>query len=296
MLRRLGFFLLTNICVVITISFVLNILGVGRYITASGLNYGALAVFCLVWGMVGSLISLMMSRIMAKMFYRVQVIDTKTSGEYAWLVQSVHDLARKAKLPAMPEVGVYDSPEVNAFATGPTKARSLVAVSTGLIAKMNRDELEGVLGHEIAHIQNGDMVTMTMIAGVVNAFSMFIARIVGFAISQSVDEEKRGMVQMLVVFVLDIVLTLLGSMVVAYFSRKREFRADRGSALLLGGRRKMVEALESLGRMQGLVEPAERDALATLKISSGRKGGIMSLFSTHPPLEERINALERSSL
>ncbi len=287
MVKRIALFVITNLLIVFTISLVLNLLGVRPYLTASGIDYSALLMFCGVWGMGGAFISLAISRWMAKMSMGVQVIDPQNPGQFAGLLNTVHDLAKRANLPAMPEVGVYQSPEVNAFATGPTKSRSLVAVSTGLLQQMDRSEVEGVLGHEIAHIANGDMVTMTLLQGVVNAFVMFFARAIGFLVSQNVKEENRAMVQMLTVIVLDILLGLLGVIVVCWFSRQREFRADAGSAQI-SGRANMIAALK---RLQPLVErhaPEAGGALATMKIS-GRPG---LLFASHPPLAERIARLE----
>jgi heat shock protein HtpX len=206
-MKRIALFMAVNILVVATISIVLNVLQVRPYLTNHGIDMRSLAVFCLVWGMGGALISLGLSRIMAKMAMGVKVIDpVSASGEAAWLVQTVHQLARSADLPAMPEVGIYQSPELNAFATGPTKSRSLVAVSSGLLERMDRNQVEGVLGHEITHIANGDMVTMTLLQGVVNAFVMFLARLIAFLISQQVKEESRRGVQMMVTIALEIAL------------------------------------------------------------------------------------------
>ena len=202
----------------------------------------------------------------------------------------MHGLARGARLPALPEVGIYDSPEVNAFATGPTKSRALVAVSSGLLGRMNRDEVEGVLGHEITHVANGDMVTMTLLQGVVNAFVLFFARVVAMAVSQNVRQESRGMVNFLVVIVLQIVLSLLGALVVAAFSRWREFRADHGGATL-AGTPKMIAALERLRRNAEMVDTSH-EALATLKIA-GAPSRFMTLLASHPPLEERIARLQQ---
>jgi heat shock protein HtpX len=296
MARRILLFVLTNILVIITISIVLNILGVGNYLTAEGIDYSALMVFCLVWGMVGALISLAMSRFMAKMLMRVALIDPQAQSEYQWLVNMVYDLAKRAGLPRMPEVGVYNSPDVNAFATGPTKSRSLVAVSTGLLGCMSRQEIEGVIGHEISHVANGDMVTMTLLQGVINAFVMFFARIIAYAVSQSVKEDMRGIVNFITVIVLQILLGFLGMMVTGWFSRAREFRADRGSAGLTG-RESMTAALEKLQRLEGRIElPAQQHAsFASLQISDNRKRGMMSLFATHPPLAERIEALKHNA-
>lgn len=298
--KRIGLFLAVNILVMITISTVLNVLGVKPYITAKGLNYESLMIFCLVWGMGGAFISLALSRIMAKWTMGVQIIPPDTQDpELRDLVQMVHDLSRMARLPAMPEVGIYDSPEVNAFATGPTKSRSLVAVSTGLMQRMNREEVKGVIGHEVAHIANGDMVTMTLIQGVVNAFVMFLARVIAYGLTMAKGDngEERQSTPMsyyVVQFALEMVFMILGSMVVAWFSRYREYRADAGGARL-AGRNSMVQALEGLKRTFEDVDPSEQPAIQALKISS-RAGGIMRLFSTHPPLEERIERLKRAAL
>jgi heat shock protein HtpX len=295
MFKRIGLFLVTNLLIIITLSVVMRLLGVDRYFTADGrLDYSNLFVFCLVWGMGGAFISLAISRIVAKWSMGVRVIDPQNPGQFSALVDMVHSMAEKAKLPAMPEVGVYDSPEVNAFATGPTKSRALVAVSTGLLQRMDRDQIEGVVGHEIAHIANGDMVTMTLIQGVVNAFVMFFARIIAWAITQNMRSEMRYMVNFLIITVLEIGLGILGFMVVAWFSRQREFSADRGGAAY-AGRGKMISALQGLGRVYGIgteEEGARGEALATFKISGRKKGGLLSLMSTHPDLSARIAALQ----
>jgi heat shock protein HtpX len=259
--------------------------------------------FCLIWGMGGAFISLLISRLMAKWMMGVQVIDPNTHDpELQWLVQTVHGLSRSAGLPAMPEVGIYDSGDLNAFATGPTKSRSLVAVSTGLLQRMSREEVEGVLGHEVAHIANGDMVTMTLIQGIVNAFVMALARILGFAIAQAIggrrDEEGRSsgistIAYHISVFVLEMVFMILGTLVVAWFSRQREFRADAGGARL-AGRDAMIRALQRLQAEYETLSSEEQPALATLKISS-RGSGIMRFFSTHPQLEERIARLKQQA-
>lgn len=298
--KRIFFFLALNFAVMITIGILVRILGVDRYMTATGLDYSTLMGFCLVWGMSGSMISLAISRIVAKWTMGVQVIDPSTRDpELQDLVQRVHHLARGAGLPVMPEVGIYDSPEVNAFATGPTKSRALVAVSTGLLNRMGRDEVDGVLGHEISHISNGDMVTMTLLQGVVNAFVMFLSRVIAFAIAQAMqgDRENRDRrdfsygLYNIVSFVLEIVFMILGSMVVAAFSRYREYRADAGGARL-AGRYNMIRALEALQRNYERIDPAAQPAAQTLKISS-RPGGILRFFSTHPPLEDRIARLQQ---
>lgn len=233
-----------------------------------------------------------MSKFAAKHFYGVTIIEPNTSQpDLRSLVERVHSLARRAKLAKMPEVGVYDSPDVNAFATGPSKNNSLVAVSTGLLQKMNDSEIEGVLGHEVAHIANGDMVTMTLIQGVVNAFAMFFSRILANIIASNVEDRYRSIVHFLCVIVGDIAFTLLGSIVVNFYSRKREFKADAGSAQISSSGN-MIAALK---RLQSLHEapPSREDGMATLKISGREKrGSLADLFMTHPALSDRIAVLE----
>ncbi len=299
-MKRIFLFLAVNVLVMATISILLKVFNVQPYLTASGLNYESLLAFCFIWGMGGAFISLALSRIMAKWMMGVQVIDPNVRDpELQSLVQRVYALARTAGLPKMPEVGIYQSQEVNAFATGPTKSRALVAVSTGLLTRMREDEVDGVLGHEVAHIANGDMVTMTLIQGVVNAFSMFLARAIAYAISMagsSRDDREdapvsTGIAYHITVFVLEMVFMVLGSIVIAWFSRRREFRADQGGARL-AGREKMMSALQALQQNVEYVDTQSQPAAQTLKISS--KGqGIFRFFSTHPPLEERIERLMR---
>jgi len=299
-MKRFFLFFATNIAIVLTISVVISLTGAGRWIDASGINYSALMVFCLIWGMGGAFISLMISKWMAKMAMGVQVIDPNSArGEEQRLLQRVYNLAAKAGLKKMPEVGIYQSPEVNAFATGPSKSNSLVAVSTGLLERMNDNEVEGVLAHEVAHIANGDMVTMTLIQGVVNAFVMFFARIAVFALSQVMrkdDEENRGFgfMEHIMVFVFEIIFGIIGSMIVMYFSRTREFRADTGGAQL-AGKSKMVAALEKLQSMTQLVD-TEHQALAAFKISGGEPKGLRALFMTHPSLSSRIETLKNAQI
>src|SRR5213592_1912964 len=250
--KRILLFLAVNTLVVLTISLVLSLLGVPSYV-GSG-RYGALMVFCLVWGMAGAFISLALSRLMARWFMGVEVIDPRTSDpDLQELVQMVHGLAQRARLPALPQVGIYDSPEVNAFATGRSRSRSLVAVSAGLLNSMRVSEVEGVLGHEIAHIANGDMVTMTLIQGVINAFVMFLARVLAFVVSQAMrsrDDDRGGsyFAQYILVHLFEFVFMLLGAVVVCWFSRRREFRADSGGARYTS-REQMIGALEALGRV-----------------------------------------------
>jgi heat shock protein HtpX len=303
--KRIFLFMMVNMLVMTTVTIVTSMLGVGHYMGPYGMNFQQLAMFCLVWGMAGSMISLALSRVMAKWMMGVKVIDPETNNhELRDLVTTVHRLADQAGI-ARPEVGIYESAEVNAFATGPSKSRSLVAVSTGLLNVMNKQERDGVLGHEIAHVANGDMVTMALMQGVVNAFVMFFARIVGWLASQALrgdrDDDRGGspMVQMLVTIVCELLFGFLGMMVVAAYSRYREFRADEGGARL-AGKAHMINALQRLNTLYG--RPIESDhpdgdrALAAFKISGSKQGGLMALISTHPPLEERIARLKGSAL
>ncbi len=299
MLKRIMIFAAVSMLISITVSALMSMLGIGHYIAGGTLQYGSLFVLCLLWGLVGSGISLMMSKLMAKWFMGVQLITEQ--GPHAKIVTTVHRLARRAGLTKMPDVGIYQSAEVNAFATGPSRNNSLVAVSTGLLERMNEQEVEGVLAHEVAHIANGDMVTMALVQGIVNAFVMFFARIVGFFISQAMrssddDAPASPWVNMLIVFALDILFGILAMPIVAWFSRYREFRADKGGADL-AGREKMIAALESLKRAYPILEEAHGETnpnFRSMQISS--KSSMMRMFSSHPPLDERILALKRSSL
>jgi heat shock protein HtpX len=292
-MKRIILFVLTNVAIMIMLSIVFSLLGFTGYLTADGLNYSALMVFSLIWGFGGAMISLAISRWMAKMAMGVQLVDGRTGqSELDWMYQTVEQLTRKAGLP-MPEVGVYESAEVNAFATGPSKSRSLVAVSSGLLRSMRREEVEGVLAHEISHIQNGDMVTMTLIQGVVNAFSIFFSRVIANIIRQLVDERISGLVFFVATIVFDIVFSLLGMVVVAWFSRAREFRADAGAATL-SSRGNMIAALQRLAANKQRVDTSQPQ-LATMKIH-GVRSGFFALISTHPPLEARIAALQQPQL
>lgn len=294
MFKRIFLFGLVNVAIIVMVSIILSLLGVEPYLQRNGLNYESLMIFCLVWGMAGSFISLLLSKKIAKWTMGVKIIDPNAGGQYGELVRTVHHMARAAGLSKMPEVGVYPGQELNAFATGPSKNNSMVAVSEGLLMHMTRDEVEGVLGHEVAHIANGDMVTMTLIQGVVNAFVMFFARIAAYAVQQflrSDDEEGEGiggLAYMLTVIVFEIIFGVLGSMVTAWFSRHREFRADAGGARL-AGRAKMQAALEKLRRGTELIHD-DGMAVQTLKIS-GKRSKLLALLSTHPPLEIRIDRL-----
>jgi heat shock protein HtpX len=290
-MKRILLFVATNLAIMITISIFLSLLGIGGYrLPGGGLDYGALMVFCLVWGMGGAFISLALSRFIAKRAMGVQLVDGRTGHEELdWLYATVRQLTDRAALP-MPEVGFYDSPEVNAFATGPSRNRSLVAVSTGLLRSMRREEVEGVLAHEVSHIQNGDMVTMTLVQGVVNAFVMFFARVIANIARNAVDEKMSYFVGVMTTIVLDIAFGILGMIVVAWFSRAREFRADAGAGAL-AGKGKMIAALQRLQQNTQLVDTST-PSLATMKIAGA--GGMMALLSTHPPLEARIAALQNA--
>ena len=288
-MKRIVLFLATNLAVVLVVSLVLNLLGVGRAVTGQGIDIGALAIFSLVVGFTGSFISLLMSKPMAKWSTGARVIDQPANPTEMWLVDTVRRLSERAGI-GMPEVAVYEG-EPNAFATGAFKNSALVAVSTGLLQGMNRDEVEAVLGHEVAHIANGDMVTLTLIQGVVNTFVVFLARVVGYFIDKVLlrsEGERPGIGYMVTVFVCEIVFGILASIIVAWFSRKREFRADAGSAKLLGSPVPMQHALARLG---GLTPGALPQSMAASGIS-GSGGGWGALFSTHPPMEQRIAALQ----
>ncbi len=290
-MKRILLFVLTNVLVVTVLGVVASLLGVNRYLTANGLNLASLLGFALVMGFGGAIISLLISKPMAKWSSGVRIINQPQSADEAWIIDTVRKLADKAGI-GMPEVGIFDG-EPNAFATGAFKNSALVAVSTGLLVGMTREEIEAVIGHEIAHVANGDMVTMTLIQGVMNTFVVFLSRVIGYAVDSFLrknDERSSGpgMGYMITTLVLDIVLGFAASMVVAWFSRHREFRADAGSAQLLGRRQPMINALARLGGMQAGELPKSVAAF-------GIAGGMGQLFSTHPPLEERIAALQNAT-
>jgi heat shock protein HtpX len=294
--KRVLLFLAVNFCVVMTISLLLKFFNIQPYLSHKGLQYNTLIVYCLIWGMTGSLISLALSRKMAKWLMGVHLIDpAHAAGPEQELVTLVHGCARRAGLSVMPEVGVYDSFEINAFATGPSSSRSLVAVSSGLLRRMSGIELEGVIAHEIAHIQSGDMVTMTLLQGIVNAFVMFFARIVAFAVSTAMRDKNSSETApsasySIMVFLFEIIFMILGSIVVASYSRFREYRADSGGARI-AGRSKMIAALRALEKTQQVHDKqAEQPAFQAMKISSTTP--ILHLFATHPPLQSRIQRLE----
>jgi heat shock protein HtpX len=287
-MKRIALFLLTNIAVMMVLTIVLRLLGLDRVASsATGMQFGQLLAFSAVVGFTGSIISLLMSKTMAKMSTGAHVIEQPANEPEAWLVETVRKLATTAGI-GMPEVAIYEG-EPNAFATGAFRNSALVAVSTGLLQSMNKEEVEAVLGHEIAHVANGDMVTLTLIQGVVNTFVVFLSRIVGSIVDRAVFRTERGTGPgyFITVMVCQILFGVLASIIVAWFSRRREFRADEGSARYLGSPSPMVNALRRLG---GLAPGELPQTMAGFGITD--KGGIMALFSTHPPIEERIAALQ----
>jgi len=289
-MKRILLFVLTNVLVVVVLGIVASLLGVNRFLTSNGLNLGALLGFALVMGFGGAIISLLISKPMAKWTSGVRVINQPTNADEAWIVETVRKLSEKAGI-GMPEVGIFEG-EPNAFATGAFKNSALVAVSTGLLQGMTHDEIEAVIGHEIAHVANGDMVTMTLIQGVMNTFVVFLSRVIGYAVDSFLrkgDDRDTGpgIGYYISTIVLDIVLGFAAAMVVAWFSRHREFRADAGSAQLLGRKQPMINALARLGGLPAGELPKSVAAF-------GITGGIGQLFSSHPPLEERIAALQNA--
>ncbi|MHB9117145.1 MAG: protease HtpX [Burkholderiales bacterium] len=291
-MKRIILFLATNLAIVLVLSFTLRLLGVEPYLNQQGLNLGSLLVFAAVMGMGGSFISLAISKWSAKRMVGAQVIETPGTPGEVWLVDTVRRQAQIAGI-GMPEVAIFDSPEVNAFATGMNKNNALVAVSTGLLQAMNKSEAEAVLGHEISHVANGDMVTLALIQGVVNTFVMFFSRVIGHLVDKLVFKTERGQgpAFFVTMIIAEMVLGILASIIVFWFSRQREFRADSGGASL-AGRGAMIAALE---RLKAQHEPAPLpEKMAAFGISGGVGGGLKRLFMTHPPLEERIAALKQA--
>ena len=286
-MKRIALFVLTNLAVVVVLGIVASLLGVNRFLTANGLNLGALLGFSLIMGFGGAIISLLISKPVAKWSAGVQIIEQPRNADEAWIVETVRKFADKAGI-GMPEVGIFEGAP-NAFATGAFKNSALVAVSTGLLQGMTREEVEAVIGHEVAHIANGDMVTMTLIQGVMNTFVVFISRVVGYFVDKVIlrnNNDGPGIGYYVTTIVMDLVLGVLAAIIVAWFSRQREFRADAGAAQLMGRKQPMVNALARLG---GMVPGELPKSVAAMGIA----GGIGKLFSTHPPIEQRIAALQR---
>jgi heat shock protein HtpX len=288
-MKRIFLFVATNLAVVVVLGIVASLLGVNRYLTANGLNLGALLAFAAIMGFGGASISLLISKPIATWSAGVQIIDGTRSADEAWIVNTVRRFADQAGI-GMPEVGVFPG-DPNAFATGAFKNNALVAVSTGLLQGMTREEVEAVIGHEVAHIANGDMVTMTLIQGVMNTFVVFLSRVIGYIVdgflSKGEQRSGPGIGYFVTTIVLDILFGFLAAIIVAWFSRQREFRADSGSARLLGRKQPMINALARLGGMAPGELPKSIQAF-------GITSGVGKLFSTHPPIEERIAALQNA--
>lgn len=291
-MKRIFLFLLTNLAVVLVLSIVARLLGIDQYMAARGGDLGGLLVFAALFGFGGALISLFLSKWMAKRTMGVVVIETPRTSQEQWLVNTVRAHAERVGI-AMPEVGIFDSPQPNAFATGANRNKALVAVSTGLLQSMRQNEVDAVLGHEIAHVANGDMVTLTLIQGVVNTFVIFFARIVGGIVDKAINGDRggRGMGYFVAVMVAEMVLGILASIIVMWFSRQREFRADAGGAHL-AGRENMIAALE---RLKTGVEAPLPDQMRAFGIGGGTSSGLGRLFMSHPPLDERIAALRSAT-
>ena len=299
--KRILLFFATNLLVIISLNILITLITSFFGLSLNPSSYSGLLLMSAIMGTGGAFISLFLSKFMAKNMMGVKIIDPQAANsQERGLVNLVHDLSKKAGLNEMPEVGIYASPDINAFATGPSRNNSLVAVSTGLMNRMNHDEIEGVLGHEVAHIANGDMVTLTLIQGIVNTFTIFLARLISGIISQQVESRNRFMVRWMTTMLFEILFTILGSIVVSYFSRQREYRADAGSAKITG-KDKMISALRRLQAVYGTPTQSEDDdstsannGLNAFKISSRSRSGLLELFSTHPPLEQRILKLQES--
>lgn len=288
-MKRIVLFVITNLAVMLVLGLVVNLFGLNRFLTANGLDLGGLLVFAAVIGFGGAIISLLMSKPMAKWSTRAQVINDSPDATHQWIVATVRRFADKAGL-QMPEVAIYDG-EPNAFATGAFKNSALVAVSTGLLRSMNREEVEAVIGHEMAHVANGDMVTMTLIQGVMNTFVVFLSRVIGYVVDRVVlrnNSDHPGIGYYVSTVILDMVLGVAAAIVVAWFSRQREFRADRGAADMMGNPRPMQLALARLGGLAPGELPKTMQAMGIAGVPSG----LMKLFSSHPPIEERIAALQ----
>jgi heat shock protein HtpX len=292
-MRRVLYFLITNLAVLIVLGTVLRLLGVQPYLTEYGINYQSLLIFAAVFGMGGAFISLAISKWSAKRMTRAKVIGEPANEAERWLVRTVTDLATRAGI-GVPEIAIYPSDDMNAFATGMRKHNALVAVSSGILRRMDREELRAVLAHEVSHVKNGDMVTLALIQGVVNTFVIFFARIIGHTVDRVVfrNEKGHGIGFWITTIIAEIFLAILASIIVLWFSRRREFRADSGSAGL-AGKKPMIGALEAL--KASVRQPHLPDQLTAFGISGTRKKGLAALFATHPDLDDRISALARSS-
>lgn len=291
-MKRVFLFLATNLAIIVVASITMSILGVGSFLDESGtnLNLQALLIFCFVFGMIGSGISLLLSKKIAKWTTKVQIIDEPKSETERWLVHTIEEQAREAGI-GMPEVGIFPAQQANAFATGANRNKALVAVSEGMLQRFDREEIKAVLGHEVGHVANGDMITLALIQGVVNTFVMFLARVIGFAVDRVIlkNEQGLGIGYFITTIVAEIVLAILASTIVFWFSRRREFHADAAGARF-GTRNGMIAALQRLQK-ESQVPNQLPDSMQAFGITSGKKKGLKALFSTHPPLEDRIEAL-----
>jgi heat shock protein HtpX len=291
-MKRIVLFIVTNLAIVFVLSITMRLLGIEPYLNQQGLNLNSLLVFAAIFGFGGAFVSLLISKWSAKRMTGAQVIETPRNATEQWLVETVRRQAQAAGI-GMPEVAIYEAPDVNAFATGANRNSALVAVSSGLLQSMNRDEAEAVLGHEITHVANGDMVTLALIQGVVNTFVIFFSRVIGHTVDKVVFKNERGngMAFWVTTIIAELVLGILASMIVMWFSRQREFRADAGGARL-AGRQKMIAALQRL--QQNAQQPHLQDQLAAFGIAGGIGHGLKRLFMSHPPLEERIATLREA--
>jgi heat shock protein HtpX len=290
-MKRIFLFILTNLAVMVVLGIVINLLGLNQFITENGLQLGPLLGFAMVIGFGGAIISLLISKPMAKWSTKAQVIDDSPDPTHRWLVSTVDGFAKKAGI-TRPEVAIFEGAP-NAFATGAFKNSALVAVSTGLLQSMTKEEVEAVIGHEVAHVANGDMVTLTLIQGVMNTFVVFLSRVIGYFVDKVVlrnDRDGPGIGFFITTIVLDIVFGLLAAIIVAWFSRQREYRADAGAAQLMGRKQPMINALARLGGVTAGELPQSVQAMGI----SGKPSGMMALMSSHPPIEDRIRALEQA--
>jgi heat shock protein HtpX len=291
-MKRILLFVVTNLAVMLVLGIAASLLGVNRFLTSNGLNLGMLLGFAAVMGFGGAIISLLISKPMAKWTTGAKIINDSADPTHRWIVGTVEGFAKKSNI-GMPDVAIYDG-EPNAFATGAFKNSALVAVSTGLLHSMSREEVEAVIAHEVAHVANGDMITMSLIQGVMNTFVVFLSRVIGYFVDKVIlknDRDGVGIGYYVTTIVLDIVLGVLAAVVVAWFSRQREYRADAGAAALMGRKQPMINALARLG---GLDPGQLPQSMAAMGIS-GKPSGMMALMSSHPPIEDRIRALQQSA-
>lgn len=295
-MKRVLLFLGTNLAIIVVASITLNLLGIGSFLDESGtnLNLQSLLIFCFIFGMAGSVISLLLSKKIAKWSMKVKIIDKPGNSTEEWLFRTIERQSKDAGI-GMPEIGIFEAQQANAFATGANRNKALVAVSSGMMQRFNKDEIEAVLGHEVGHVANGDMITLALIQGVVNTFVMFLARVIGFVVDRVVLKNERGLGigYFITTIVAEIVLAILASTIVFWFSRRREFVADRDGARL-GSRAGMINALQRL-KVESQVPNQLPESMRAFGITGGKRSGFKALFMTHPPLEDRIAALQNMS-